>query len=127
MKRDNKAFISAVSEPSTREDTAFWFAFAGNKLLCDEQSPEVIPLLLDFAQLGLDSIRQQYLGILDGIHCYSIELISDVSAPKGMTFKGLREAYGLLRGDLFATAGRAIQIVDWDRTHQYCGRPSVPR
>lgn len=122
MKSGNKTFISAVSEPTAKVNAAFWFAFAGNKLLCDERSPEVIPLLVDFAELELDSIRQQYLGILDGRHCYSVELAPDISAPQGMTFKGLRDAYWLLSTDLFAVAGRAIQIVDWDRTHQYCGR-----
>jgi len=122
MKVGNKTFISAVSEPAAKVDAAFWFAFAGNKLLCDEQSPEVIPLMVDFADLKLESIRQQYLGRLDDRHCYSVELAPDISAPSGMTFKGLRDAYGLLSTDLFVVAGRAIQIVDWDRTHQFCGR-----
>lgn len=123
MKLGNKTFISAVSEPTAKIDAAFWFAFAGNELLCDEQSPEVIPLMVDFADLNLESIRQQYLGRLEDRHCYSVELVPNTStAPDGMAFKGLRDAYGLLSADLFAVAGRAIQIVDWDRTHQYCGR-----
>jgi NAD+ diphosphatase len=39
-----------------------------------------------------------------------------------MSFLGLRQAYPRLGDDLFTVAGRAVQIVDWDRTHQFCGR-----
>jgi NAD+ diphosphatase len=28
--------------------------------------------------------------------------------------------------DLFWIAARAVQIIDWDRTHQFCGRCGVP-
>jgi NAD+ diphosphatase len=43
-----------------------------------------------------------------------------------MTFEGLRQVYGLLDEDLFWIAARAVQIVDWDRTHQFCGRCGLP-
>jgi NAD+ diphosphatase len=46
--------------------------------------------------------------------------------PAGMTFEGLREVYGRLDEDLFWIAARAVQVVDWDRTHQLCGRCGVP-
>lgn len=117
-----KQFVSAVTPPVDRVEPAFWFAFAGNKLLCDERSPDAIPLLVDFTELELETVRQQYLGTLDERHCFSVELAPQVSAPAEMSLKGLRKAYGCLGEDLFAVAGRAIQIVDWDRTHQFCGR-----
>jgi NAD+ diphosphatase len=40
--------------------------------------------------------------------------------------RGLRELYGMLDEDLFVLSGRAIQIVEWDRTHQYCGHCATP-
>ena len=58
--------------------------------------------------------------------CYAVELPEDVSPPTGMAFEGLRQVYGRLDEDLFWIAARAIQIVDWDRTHKYCGRCGVP-
>ena len=39
-----------------------------------------------------------------------------------MVFRGLRSLFGLLDEPSFQVAGRAIQIVDWDRDHQFCGR-----
>jgi NAD+ diphosphatase len=43
-----------------------------------------------------------------------------------MAFEGLRQVYGRLDEDLFWLATRAVQIVDWDRTHQFCGRCGAP-
>jgi len=43
-----------------------------------------------------------------------------------MGWKGLRALYAKLDDDLFALAGRALQYVDWDRTHQFCGRCGTP-
>ena len=39
-----------------------------------------------------------------------------------MEFEGLRQVYGRLDEDLFWISARAIQIIDWDKTHQFCGR-----
>ncbi len=43
-----------------------------------------------------------------------------------MVFKGLRGLFALLDEDAFRLAVRAIQIVDWDRDHQFCGRCGEP-
>ncbi len=115
-------FIPSVTAPTHRTEPALWFAFAGDKLLYRENSPEVVPVLLDFADLGLQTIRQQYLGTLNGQHCYSVELAEPVSAPEGMMLAGLRQAYIHLDQALFTVAGRAVQVVNWDKTHQFCGQ-----
>ena len=36
-------------------------------------------------------------------------------------WQGLRALFGALDDAQFALGGRALQIVDWDRTHQFCG------
>ncbi|HEY8290831.1 MAG TPA: NAD(+) diphosphatase, partial [Thermomicrobiales bacterium] len=41
--------------------------------------------------------------------------------PEGMRFEGLRTLYQRLPDDLFFLAGRAVQIIAWDRTHRFCG------
>ena len=118
-------FISSVAEPSDRTTPAYWFAFAGNKLLCYETATEIIPRLVRFDELHLPIRCQHYLGTLAGQPCFCLELDPELEAPAGMGLKGLRELYNYINEDLFAVAGRAIQIVDWDRTHQFCGRCGV--
>ncbi len=39
-----------------------------------------------------------------------------------MSWEGLRTLFSVLDDAQFALAGRALQLVDWDRTHQFCGR-----
>jgi NAD+ diphosphatase len=43
-----------------------------------------------------------------------------------MAFKGLRGLFADLGEELFTLAGRALQIMDWDRTHQFCGQCGTP-
>lgn len=117
-------FVSLIVPPKEGGiDPAWWFAIQGNKILINRESGvTAIPLLNDVAELGLPILRQHYLGRLSGRHCFVVEVPEGVSPPPGMRFEGLREIYGLTSEILFALAGRALQIVDWDRTHQFCGR-----
>src|SRR4029450_5495199 len=80
-----------------------------------------VPCREQFEELGVKVVQRHYLGRDDGVPCHAVEL-ADESLPDGMDFKDLRQVYGLLEEDLFVLGGRAVQIVEWDRTHQYCGR-----
>ena len=117
-------FVSLVVPPKeSRIGTAWWFVVQDDKVLIRrELTPTTIPLLEDVAGLGLPILRQHYLGRLDGRHCFTVEVPKGVSPPTDMRFEGLRQIYGLTDEAFFALAGRALQIVDWDRTHQFCGR-----
>ena len=85
-----------------------------------------LPSIEAIEQSGLDSVRSQYLGTLGDLHCHSVELPHDVEPPPGMVFCDLRVLYGRLDETLHALAGRAVQIIEWDRTHQYCGACGKP-
>src|SRR3712207_9487734 len=39
-----------------------------------------------------------------------------------MAFHGLRGLFGRLEETVYAVAGRAAQVVAWDRDHAFCGR-----
>ena len=43
-------------------------------------------------------------------------------APDGWTFAGLRALFSVLPEPLFRVAGRALMLVDWERSHRFCGR-----
>jgi NAD+ diphosphatase len=120
-------FASAVQPPSAGNGPALWFVFRGNDLLVSQEGDSAtVPLLSDPAELNLKPVRRQYLGLWEGRDCYSAELENGAVAPEGMDFRGLRRLFGLLDQDLFQLAGRAVQIVDWDRSHQFCGKCGVP-
>jgi NAD+ diphosphatase len=121
-------FVPQTFPPAGRETAAYWFAFQDQKMIVRAAGNTVeVPLLSDLAALGLSPIRWQYLGYLeDGqahpIHCYSAEINPYVALTEGLSAEGLRDLYAPLGDTLFEVAGRAVQIVTWDRTHQYCGQ-----
>ncbi|HEY9853529.1 MAG TPA: NAD(+) diphosphatase [Leptolyngbyaceae cyanobacterium] len=123
----NRTFIPGIAPPEVQSEPAWWFAFVGNKLLVrHKETITEIPKLISLKEIGLVPMRIQFLGTLDNQPCYAAELAKDAVAPDHMTFRGLRELYESLGDELFAIAGRAVQIVDWDRNHQYCGHCATP-
>jgi len=122
-----RVFAAAVEAPVERSSSVWWFAFQGDRLLVIEDGESAtIAGAPDPAAIGLEPIRSLYLGRLDGQDCYAVDLAPEASAPAGMVPHGLRALYGRLPDDLFAVAGCAVQLLVWDRTHQFCGRCGTP-
>jgi NAD+ diphosphatase len=105
-----------------------FFAFTGSDLLILGQQHERprIPRWDDLRVWDISAIRYQYLGTLDGEPCWSAELAPDLPLPDGAALSGLRSLYDVLPETHYAIAGRAAQIVAWDRDHQHCGRCGDP-
>jgi len=120
-------FTALVTPPDDRTVPALWFAFQGAQILVmrDAQSARV-PSAMNIGDFGVLPKRSQYLGILGEQHCFACELEEGSTPPEGMQWSGLRALFGSIDDSLFALAGRAFQIVDWDRSHQFCGRCGTP-
>ncbi len=116
-------FVPLLTHPGDAQGPSWWFVFQGtNLLVCKSDGRTELPLIEHPSGLGLEPIRQQYLGLIGDTHCYSAECASDAMAPDEMAFAGLRSLFGAVDDATFALAGRAVQIMDWDRSHQFCGR-----
>jgi len=108
-------------------DNDLYFAFRGRDLLVQEDNGRTtLPTRQALIQLGIEPIRTQPLGTMDGVACVSAELGSDVLPPDGKAFLGLRDLFGVLEETAYAVAGRAYQIMRWDQIHQFCGRCGTP-
>lgn len=116
------AYEPAVAPPSERDEPSIWFVFRRTELLVLEQGTTTLPRAPDAIGLSLAMRRAMYLGRLDGQHCWSAEVTEDVEPPSGFAFRSLRGLFGTMDEGHFALAGRALQLIDWDRTHAYCGR-----
>lgn len=104
-----------------------WLLFQGNRLLIMRKDGHAfIPTSNTLVETGLEVNHRRYLGALNengsDYDCYCGEIAEGIDPPTGFTFESLRPLYLQLEEHLFWLAGRAIQIVDWDRTHRYCGR-----
>ncbi len=131
-------------EPAVTTDApgeAHWFVFRGDELAVemgplaapsDDLRVKVrpawarLPLQKSHDWLGQRALRTLYLGRLDATQCWAAELAEGADAPVGTSWTGLRALYTVLEDAHFALAGRALQLVAWDRTHQYCGRCGTP-
>jgi len=121
-------FVPATEPPpDLKGRPALWFAFQGDRLLVRHQGETAdVPFLPDLGSLGLKPVRSQYLGEAGGAPCFSAELPEQAALPAGWSCVALRPLFAALGEPLFALAGRAFQIMDWDRTHQFCGRCGQP-
>ena len=115
-------YAPAIQPPVDLPERSLWFVFRRAELLvAAAPAAATLPHCNHPNSLGMMPQRTQYLGVLGEHHCFSAELAVDAVAPQGWTWQGLRALFGALDEAQFALAGRALQIVDWDRTHQYCG------
>ena len=120
-------FVASYAAPENLDQPAMWFIYMGNHVLVAyDETGQRIPVARTPADLKLQALRTQYLGKLPDHHCFAAEVEDGTPAPAGMQWSGLRALYGTLDDTVFALAGRAFQIVDWDRSHQFCGRCGTP-
>ena len=120
-------YVGAVIPAGEPDSASLCFVFQQTQLLVSGDAPDArLPLHGELALLGGAPLRRLYLGTLGARDCYAFEYDADAQVPQGTLWQGLRALYGRLDDDLFALAGRALQYIDWDRTHQFCGRCGTP-
>jgi len=122
-----RTFIPGVKPPRENSKPAWWFAFQGSKLLVQVNgSAAAIPFGHGIEGVDLSAAPRQFLGELEGNACYALELPEGRPLPEGLALEGLRQVYGKIDEAFFWLAARAVQIVDWDRTHRFCSRCGAP-
>ncbi|MDQ6671888.1 MAG: NAD(+) diphosphatase [Chloroflexota bacterium] len=122
-------FAAALRPPADAPRGVVWFAFRGDRLLVRpdaEQPVASLPEYADLVAMGVDFEAGHYLGRLDDLDCYAVQLDEALETPPETVFEGLRALYGRLPEAYFSIAGRAVQILLWDHTHRFCGRCGQP-
>lgn len=105
------------------EENSLFFIFQQDKLLM--QTDSQIPTLVDITWLNTQQIpilRQQFFGYYGQQGCFAIEIAEELDLPSCVTAIKLRTLMATLDNELFSLAGRAVQIIAWDKNHQFCGR-----
>ncbi len=121
-----KRYQPAVASQCASNTPAYWFIFNSDKLLINPKNDLKIPFTDSLKEFSIISIREYYLGTLDGHPTYTAEVTPETTAPEGMSFEDLKLTYDILDEDIFLLAGRAIQIINWDKNHQFCGACGAP-
>jgi NAD+ diphosphatase len=87
----------------------------GQVLVLDEHPDDVAP-----------GSTKHVLGVLDGAACWAIDLDGDGVPDIVDGLLPLMALYGRVDDVRWTLAGRAVQLVEWDRTTRYCGRCGTP-
>jgi len=103
------------------------FVFHGDRLLVRSAGGKTaIPDAGDLSALKQGFLRTHYLETFGGAASHAVDAGAVQSVPEGLSFEELRPLLGLLDEVDFSLAGRAFQVLYWDRTHRFCGRCGSP-
>ena len=115
-------FLPAIQPGPATTGLAWCFVFVdGSLLLPETEGAELAPH--PWQGFELPAISRHYLGQLDGADCWAMAL---PAVPAGWRAVGLRAAMMQLAEPLMGLAGRAAQILEWDRAHRHCGVCATP-
>jgi NAD+ diphosphatase len=110
-------FTSNLYPPHQKE--GLWFIFSKDMLLISEDAH--VPCHHNFPLQ-----RSIYLGTLRDTHVFAGEIAEENNIPCGWKWAHLKSLYVTLNEEMFAIAGRALQLIHWDRTSQFCGHCGNP-
>lgn len=105
-------FIPMLAAPGAPDVPSLLIAVRGSRVVLREGDPE-------------DGI---FLGALDGRHCWAIDT-DPGAAPDDDgddDFVDLYRLWSSVDEATWAVAGRAVQLVEWQRNHRFCGRCGTP-
>jgi len=116
-------YTPLIIPPQRVDEPALWFAFRRSEILVVNGAERpAMPCCLDLGEHGLAPSRSHYLGLYGRQHCYAVEIPEEQALPDGWAALGLRDLFGLVETTLAALSGRAYQLLEWERNHQYCSR-----
>jgi NAD+ diphosphatase len=102
-------FVPLLDAPGPPSETSLVIGVWRNQVQLSDAEPDVD-----------DAI---FLGTLAGRHVWAVDVDGD-GQPDG--FLDLRVLWPSVDERTWAVAGRAVQLVEWRRTHRFCGRCGTP-
>jgi len=120
------SFAPRWSAPAGDFPSGRWFVFRGRDLVVRDgpNGPELLPCGRDGGPpVAVEGAR--CIGLLDGVPCWAAQAAEE-ALPSGATGVGVRSLFDRLDDALLAVAGRADQVLEFDRTRRFCGACATP-
>ena len=114
-------FEPAIEHPASATATSWVFAFTSGQLLLPEGDAALSPQPAH--TMHGDAQDRHYLGRLAGADAWAVHL---PEAPSGWRPVPLRTAMMAMPDHERALASRAAQLIEWDRSHRFCGVCGTP-
>jgi len=121
-----KDFQPAMLPSAEAEQPAWWFVFTHGQLLVRSTGQRLeLPQASVWPFAKWPPARRLYLGAWQGMPCHAAE-VTKAAPPPGWSFESLRGLWMRLDEALLGVAGHALQLIEWDRNHQFCGQCGTP-
>ena len=116
--RDFVSLTDASQVPGSPRD---YYLFRGAEILMRfDENDQFEPVPDDDPLIDkLDQEKTHYLGELVGRHVFASEISNTGIEEKTL---GLRALFGRIDRLTFNVASRAVQVLNWHQSHQFCGR-----
>ena len=101
-------------DPSTLR-IEFWLIFNDSKLLVDQNTFQ------PFQTKNIPLKHARFMGTYQDLDIHIGEAVFN-EPPQGAVWFDIKKLYGKIDDPFLGLAGRAVQLISWDRTHQYCGQ-----
>lgn len=109
---------NVIGEKLIEDSEKSWFVFCDNQLLLIDKI-EIPKSHDDFIQ---DCFSSQNLKVIyEETLCVIAELNKKTVLPPGLKLVGLKDVYLLLPIEISALVGKARQLLEWKKSHQFCG------
>jgi NAD+ diphosphatase len=121
LSTSNLVFRFPVPDP-VPVSGAIWVLVSKNGVAVSAGARKTIFLTENPSGTWGSSERILYIGHLGTTPCYAFEGAEGRSILKGWEYYSVRELFGQVTDQELAIAALAVQIADFDRTTQFCGR-----
>jgi NAD+ diphosphatase len=113
-----------ANRPPERFDGGLCIVFQRGELVSDMRAAD--PSMMDLRQFeltGWRELQRLFLGFWHEQACFAVEIEpTDELDPMQFQRGNLYQVLGRIDEQLFALAGRASQLLAWERDHRFCGR-----
>ena len=118
---ESPEFAAGIAAPVELTDPRY-FCLSGAQLVVGPAPGPWGPLSpAELAQTCAPIDCEHYIGQLRGSDCFAVGFAPDARLADGFGLVDLRQLLGKIDEELFYGAGRAVQVIDWDRSSRFCG------
>lgn len=106
-------------------EAAYWILRADNRLLTTGDQGAGLPFPSGPRSAFGDPANALLIGHWQERPCYAAD-VDQLPLISGTEARPLRAIFQLAGADVFALAGRATQLLDWQNHHRFCGKCATP-
>ncbi|WP_459477637.1 NAD(+) diphosphatase [Clostridium saccharoperbutylacetonicum] len=119
---NNKFIVLSDMNKEIKDNDLFFIFFNGNLLVKQDNDNIVIPVFYEIEKLKIKYGDKFFFGEFNNQDCFVAETYEEIILLDDYKLVPLYEIGPLIEEDLFVAIGRANQILNWDKTHKFCGK-----